>query len=84
MLDPNYVLAGPVGVEMAAQIVALYKNTKKVSLVCRADSLLARCPSQAGKLAGEFLRSKGVDIFLNERADFVRAIQSERLRFADS
>jgi len=60
---------GTVGVELAAEIVGVWGRTKAVTLVTPHGRLLERMPPRAGKLATNWLQSKGVRVILNDRID---------------
>jgi NADH dehydrogenase FAD-containing subunit len=60
---------GTVGVELAAEIVGVWGRAKAVTLVTPRGGLLERMPARAGRLAADWLRSKGVRVITNDRIE---------------
>jgi len=56
---------GPVGVELASEIVSNYPK-KRVRIVTDASTLLTRLPKEAQKLALEFFTKRGCEVIFNE------------------
>jgi len=58
---------GPVGVELAAEIVAAFP-AKRVSLITAGPALCATLPPHVGAVSARWLRARGATVLLNSRA----------------
>lgn len=63
---------GPVGVELAGEIIVKYPH-KKITLVTSKPQLLERLDQRTHRAAERFLSSRGVEIVLNQRARLIDA-----------
>eukprot|EP00210_Caulerpa_lentillifera_P002640 g2522.t1 len=58
---------GTVGVEFAAELIAVSKNDKQITLITSKDKLLERMPLKAQSFAQKWLENAGVTLVFNER-----------------
>lgn len=58
--------AGQVGIELLGELVAVFPNgTKKLGLCLRGNRLLPSMPDKVHRIAENFFRERGVEIFYN-------------------
>ncbi|KQJ89344.1 apoptosis-inducing factor 2 [Brachypodium distachyon] len=76
---------GPIGVELAAEIVMEYgAESKRITLVHGGDRLLKVMGSRASAKALEWLRSKNVTVLLDQTVDIGGVVDADRREFTTS